>query len=778
MSIRPFVFLACIFISFLATAQTTEQKVKALLAKMTIEEKMGQLKSIYVGKSGRGDNATLNQTQLDTMFKYGVGQMCQPGKRRPAAEISAFTNRIQEHLLTKTRLKIPAFMHEEGLHGMIANGVTSFSTPIAMAATWDTSLIHAAFDRIGREMRISGLHIALSPVLDVAREPRWGRFEETFGEDPYLVSAMGVAAVKGFQNTDAKNSIPDRKHVMATGKHFVGYSATENGLNVAPSVVGKRELFEVYLKPFRAAIKEASLMGIMPSYSEWDGIPVHANSYLLKDVLRKDLGFKGIVNSDYGGVDEILNLHKMSKTKKESALYAFKAGVDFDAPNLTSFRFIPELIKEGTISMAELDEKVSNILRLKYEMGLFDQPYSDSTEASAYVGNQEGALLSKKVAEQSVVLLKNSDKLLPITSGAYARIAVVGPNAANSIQGAYFGSSKYTVSVLEGIKTRMAGIAEVTYAEGCRITYDKKFKVPVVKAKPEDPDKFDEFSKTLVGTVESEQALLKEAVAVMQEADLIVVCVGGNMATTRESFKENPMGDRADLSLSPAQQELLKLVKKTGKPFVVNLIHGGPITDDFLFDSCQTVVEAMYQGQESGNVLASILFGDINPSGKLPFTIPRSAGHLPSFYNYKPSARRGYGFTDNSPRYPFGFGLSYTSFTLSDAQISKSVIGKNESVSVKVKVSNTGSRSGRQIVQLYIRDEISSVPRPIKELKGFQSVVLPAGASEWLTFTIRPTDLAFYNKDFKEVVEAGDFTITLATHAADADGLVLKLEVK
>lgn len=757
--------------------QPIEARVNDLLKRMTPEEKFAQMYSYYLGKSPRGDNADLTVIRMDSLFKNGMGQLCQLGKRRDMLGVTTIVNKTQKYLLENTRLGIPAFIHEEGLHGMIANGISSFPTPIAMSCSFNESLVNKVYDKIGREMRLAGMNIVLSPVLDVAREPRWGRFEETFGEDPFWVSRMGVASVQGFQGTKTGSDFVDNKHVIATGKHFTGYSYTENGTNVSPSLATEHDLWEVFFPPFKAAIDEANLLSVMPSYNEINGIPSHGSKWLLTDVLRKKLHFKGIINSDYGGVQELQSLHHVVENNKEAALLAFKAGVDYDLPNQTCYTQLPQLLKEGKISEAEVNVYVRRILEIKFRLGLFDNPYADTQKAIQQVGDKEGNELVLNIARESIVLLKNSQNTLPLDMTTIKTLAIIGPNSTNCVLGAYYGTPKYVISVLDGFKNKFSEKINILSAEGCRITIDKKVKMQLAKQKPEDPDKFDEYSKSFYSTYPEDKESISRAVEIAKQSDAIVLCIGGNMATTGESFGEKPRGDRSDFLLSPAQQELLKQLKALNKKLIICLIHGGPISDPLVNDSMSTVLDCHYLGQETGTAIAEVISGQINPSGKLCYSLPLNAGQLPCFYNYKPSARRGYGYSSIQPAYPFGFGLSYTNFELRNLKIDKTEIKKDESTYATIDITNTGKTEGMEVVQLYIRDLVSSITRPINELKGVKKINLKPGEKQTIRFEITPAMLSFYNESYNFVVEPGDFEIGIGNSSYSKGMKKVKLNV-
>jgi beta-glucosidase len=613
------------------------------------------------------------------------------------------------------------------------------------------------------EARLRGAHHALTPVVDVAREPRWGRVEETYGEDPYLVSRLGIAAVRGFQGD---KNFRDKRHVLATLKHFVGHGQPESGMNCAPANVSMRVLRETFLYTFKEALREAGAVTLMASYNEIDGVPSHANKWLLRDLLRKEWGFKGFVVSDYYAIWELgyrpdTHGHFVAKDKKESCALAVKAGVNIELPDPDCYLHLVELVKKGVLKESELDDLVAPMLFWKFEMGLFDDPYVDPEEAERVVGCNEHRGLALTAAHEAITLLKNENSLAPLDLNTVKTIAVIGPNANRGLLGGYSGVPKHNVTVLDGIREKAGKKVKVLYSEGCKITIGGSWNQDAVV--PSDPAE--------------DRKAIAEAVRVARKADVIVLVIGGNEQTSREAWGLNHMGDRTSLDLIGRQEELVKAMVALGKPVVVFLFNGRPLSINYVAENVPVIYECWYLGQETGRAVADVLFGDYNPGGKLPISVPRSVGHLPVFYNYKPSARRGYLFDDVSPLYAFGYGLSYTSFDLSNPRLTKKKIRPAGATQVLVDVTNTGERAGAEVVQLYIRDLVSSVTRPVKELKGFRKVRLEPGESTTVTFDITPALLSFYDVNMKYVVEPGDFEIMVGNSSRDADLQKLVLQV-
>ena len=738
------------------------KRVKDLLHRMTLEEKAAQMMCVWQGMAETlvGADGKFDLEKAKAAFKdgRGLGQVGRPssaGKGQDARGMAEITNAIQRFFLENSRLGIPVIFHEECLHGHAAIGGTSFPQPIALGATFNPALAESLFTMTAAEARLRGAHQALTPVVDVAREPRWGRVEETYGEDPYLVSRMGIAAVRGFQG-DA--TFRDKKHVIATLKHFVGHGQPESGMNCAPANVSLRVLRETFLYTFKEALHRGGAISIMASYNEVDGVPSHANKWLLRDVLRKEWGFKGYVVGDYYAIWELgyrpdTHGHFVAKDKKESCALAVQAGVNIELPEPDCYLHLVELVRKRMLKESQLDDLVAPMLFWKFQMGLFDDPYVDPNEAERVVGSEANRKLALIAAREAITLLKNENNLLPLNLNNIQTIAVIGPNAHRSLLGGYSGVPKHDVTVLDGIKAKVGGRAKVLYSEGCKITIGGSWQLDEVV--PSNPDE--------------DRKQIAEAVEVAKRADVIVLAIGGNEQTSREAWMLNHMGDRTSLDLIGRQEELVKAMVALGKPIVVFLFNGRPISINYVSRNVPAIFECWYLGQENGHAVADVLFGDFNPGGKLPMTFPRSAGHLPAFYNYKPSARRGYLFDDVSPLYAFGYGLSYTTFAIKNVRLAKKKIGRHGSTRVLADVTNTGSREGTEVVQMYIRDLVSSVTRPIKELKGFQKVSLRPNETKTVALDITPESLAFYDVNMKYVVEPGEFEILVGNSSRNED---------
>ncbi|MBX6362620.1 MAG: glycoside hydrolase family 3 C-terminal domain-containing protein [Gemmatimonadetes bacterium] len=754
-------------------AVPVEKRVEDLLSRMTLEEKAAQMMCVWQRKADTLVAATgeFDPAKAKAAFGegHGIGQVGRPsdaGGGRSPRQMAELTNAIQRFFLENSRLGIPVIFHEECLHGHAAPGATSFPQPIGLAATFDPDLVERLYAMTAYEARVRGTHQALTPVLDLARDPRWGRVEETFGEDPYLVTRMGVAAVRGFQG-DAPGSYRDGRHVLATLKHFVAHGQPEGGQNCGPANISLRELRDNFLRPFEVAVREAGAAAVMASYNEVDGVPSHANRWLLRDVLRGEWGFRGFVVSDYYAIWELADRpdthgHGVAADKREACALAVKAGVNIELPEPDAYLHLVDLVREGVLEEAELDELVAPMLRAKFELGLFDDPYVDPALAERVVGCAEHGALALEAAREAITLLKNDGGLAPLDPAKIRTLAVIGPNANRVLLGGYSGTPPHVVTVLEGMRARVGAEVEVLYAEGCRITIGGSWNEDVVT--PSDPAE--------------DRRQIAEAVEVARRADVVVLVIGGNEQTSREAWSRTHMGDRARLELVGRQDELVDAIVATGKPVVAVLFNGRPLALGHLVETVPTILECWYLGQEGGRAVAEVLFGDVNPSGKLPISFPRSAGHLPVFYNHKPSARRGYLFDDATPLFPFGFGLSYTTFAVSNVRLEHAVIPRDGRTRVLAEVTNTGERAGTEVVQLYIRDRVSSVTRPVKELKGFARVALRPGETRTVALEITPASLAFHDIHMNEVVEPGEFAIMVGTSSRDADLQTVLLRVE
>lgn len=745
---------------YLNPSLPVERRVADLLGRMTLEEKVAQTHALWQQKrlimDDKGDFAL---EKAEAVLKNGMGEITRASEKKGPRENAVFCNAIQKYLKEHTRLGIPAIVHEESLHGFAAPGATSFPQAIALASTWDVSLVEKIFGVAAEEIRSRGGQQALTPVLDVARDPRWGRTEETYGEDSYLSARMGVACVRGFQG---EGPAIDAKHIIATVKHFAAHGQPEGGRNIAPANYSLRTIREVFLPSFQAALVEAGAMSVMPSYNEIDGVPSHANQWLLDDVLRKGWGFKGFTVSDYSGIEQLESVHHVAANKQDAARLALEAGVDIELPDIDAYGTLADQIREGRISETMLDKTVARILRAKFVIGLFENPYVDPDRAARVNNSPEHRELARQAAREALILLKNQNHLLPLDRNKIKSIAVIGPNAAVCHLGGYSDNPGPTVSVLEGIKQKVGSAIQVNYAEGCKITLND-----TVQGWNED--------KVELPSAADDDKEIAEAVRVAKASDVALVVVGGNEQTSREAWADTHLGDRDSLELLGRQNDLVKAVLETGKPVAVLLINGRPLAVNYIAERVPAILEGWYLGEETGTAVAEVIFGDYNPAGRLPITFPRSVGQIPTFYNHKPSSERPYLFAERGPLYPFGYGLSYTTFNYGDPQLSPATIGTAGKAIVSVDVTNTGATAGDEVVQMYIRDEVSSVTRPVKELKGFERIYLKPGETKTVQFYLTPKELSFLDLDMHRVVEPGVIDVMVGPNSVDLK--TVKLEV-
>ena len=755
-----------LFISAAASAQNAlpyrdpklpvEQRVADLLSRMTLEEKVAQMEGAWENRQFFSDPKTLFvdpdgnflPERAAVLLKNGLGEISRPSEKRGPRQMANYTNTVQKWVKENTRLGIPVLFHDECLHGHVAPGGTSYPQAIALSSTWDPALVQDVFSATAAEARARGVQHCLAPVLDLARDPRWGRTEETYGEDPYLVSRIGLAAILGFQGTGRM----DGAHVMATAKHFAVHGQPEGGTNVAPGNYSERVVREYFLKPFETAVKEGHVQTVMASYNEIDGIPSHSNKHLLDGILRHEWGFDGLIVSDYFGITDLVTLHHVVATNEEAAKMALEAGVEIELPFEATFSSLPDQVRQGKVSEASVDRAVARLLRAKFEAGLFENPYVDPDYAEKLVNNADHQRLALQAAHESIILLKNQNNLLPLDKSRYRRIAVIGPNAADLHLGGYSNHPGRGVSVLQAVRDKVGPSAEVLYSEGCKIT--ETF-----------PDW--DADKVVLGDPALNAKRIQDAVAVARKADLVILALGENEQTSREAWAADHLGDRDSLDLLGNQDDLVKAVLATGKPTVVYLQHGRPNSINYIAENVPAILDGWYLGQEGGAAIADVLFGDYNPGGKLPITVPRSVGQLPDYYYQKPSAKRGFLGASIKPLFPFGWGLSYTSFKYDNLRVTPDTIGPQGTTTVSVDVTNTGKVSGTEVAQLYIRDEVSSVTRPVKELRGFRRLALDPGKTQTVTFTLGPEELSFLDREMHRVVEPGSFKIMVGGNSVD-----------
>lgn len=745
-------------------ALRTSERVADLMERMTIEEKTAQLMGLWNGGVEDFKPEDLNDpVKMQKIFGTGCHSV-HPSPQN-IVDTVRMRNTIQKFLSEETRLGVPAIFVDEGQHGLMRPESTVFPQAIGLACSWDPDLFEKIYGVVANEMRTRGTHHALTPVIDVCRDPRWGRVEETYGEDPYLNGRLSCAAVKGLQGTDTGKIAEG--HVAATLKHLAGHGESEGGQNQGPANHSMRVLRDYHLPPFKMCIDHAKPASVMPSYNEVDGVPSHANKWLLNDLLRNEWHYDGMIVSDYYGVDQLFNKHFVVNDQKEAAMTGFNSGVQYEFPQGNLYKFLPELLKEGKINLSDIDKAVEQVLTMKFDLGLFENPYVDEAMADSVSRSDEHAQLALKAAHESIVILKNNN-LLPLTPGKHKKIAVIGPCANDLWFGGYSGEPHKKTSLLQGIKDKVGSSAEVLFAQGCRLTTNTSASYFNWKG-----------DEIIFASRDENLILIDEAVKTAREAEIIILAIGENEHLCREGWAKNHIGDNMTLDLFGEQNELADQIIKLGKPVIVYLMNGRPLSINMLAEKADAIIEGWYMGQETGIAAADIIFGDVNPSGKLTITFPKSVGQLPMYYNHKPSAQfADYISQDINSLYHFGFGLSYTEFKYGSPRLARTSIGTNESTTVTVEVTNAGKNAGEEIVQMYIRDKVSSVTRPVKELRGFKRISLNAGETKVVVFGIDPEKLAFHNIEMKFVVEPGIFEIMTGSSSRDIDLQVAELSVE
>jgi beta-glucosidase len=710
-------------------ALPVEKRVADLLSRMTVAEKIRQL-DMYWGHevaNMKGHEAV----SMSDSAKINIGTQGIGSVHDLYPLTAAITNQIQHYALEKTRLGIPVLFIEEGLHGYESLGSTTFPSPIALAGAWDTAIVHKAGRIIATEVRAHGVDMILGPVLCLPRDPRWGRVEETFGEDPYLAAANGVAMVKGLQGSKLSN--PDA--VLSEPKHFAVHGVPEAGSNTAPVNMGEREARSSFLYVFEKAVKDGGALGMMAAYSEIDGIPCVDNRWLLKDVLRKEWGFKGLVLSDLGAIKMSLNNHHIASSPADALAQTFTAGLDmqfYDFPHDQFLNAMTEALKSKKLSLNELNRAVSNVLRVKFMLGLFDHPYIDEELLKKVNHTDASRAVALKAAQEGISLLKNENSLLPLGSGVHS-VAVIGLLAESTYLGGYANREGKGVAIIDALRQRAGNSMDIKYETG--------------------------YSADTSTAKQTE--ILQKAISTVNNADVAIVVLGEDINEIGEGK------DRSNLDLNKQQTRLIESVYKTGKPTIVVLFNGRPLCINWVAKKIPAIVESWFLGGAGGLAIADVLLGKVNPSGKLPMTFPRSVGQLPYYYDHKPTSRHVYVDQDTSALFPFGYGLSYTTFQYSDLNISPASIPVNGSVNIAINIKNTGKVEGTEVVQLYVRDVIASVTTPVKSLKGFKRITLKPGEVGTVKFKLDSRELMLWNRQMKQVVEPGEFKIMVGSSSED-----------
>lgn len=747
-----------------------QERADDLLPRMTLDEKIAQLQCIWTDhKKKMFTDEKFDEAKAAQYFKDGLGFMARPNENlfpkvptfHPALhprEAAELYNQYQHYFVEKTRLGIPMCGHDEGVHGHLSQDATCFPMPIGLSCSWNEDLIDKVFTIAAKEIRAKGGSEGLGPVLDIVRDPRWGRTEEMMGEDPYLISRLGRAAVRGMQG---EGEYINQECVGATLKHLGVHGSSEGGNNTAPSYVDEHEARQTFFYPFREVIRDCDPLFIMFTYNELWGRPAHANVHLLQDIIRGEFQYKGAHVSDYEGISNMHVVDKVCPSLEDAAVQAINAGIDAEFPNPTTFIYLKQAVETGKVSMDVINRATRNVLISKFRLGLFENPYVDAGKAESIVGCESHRQVAYRAAAESMVLLKNDNNFLPLDAKKIKTIALIGPNADRCILGGYSGMPRDTITPLRAIREKYGKEMNILYSEGVRITDWHSPFPPIIKAL----------------TYDDNAEKIRIAVETAKKADMVVLFVGSNEGAGREAYGPEAPGDLPTLEMLGGQKELIDQIVALGKPTCAFVNSGTTLSLGDLESKVPAVMQCWYLGQEGGYAMIDALFGKINPSGKLTISFPHSAGHIPVYYNYKAASRRGYnlGF-DVRPLHPFGYGLSYTTYAYTNLKIDHDVMGADDVATVSIDVQNTGNRDGVEIVQLYITDDYASLTRPVKELKGFQRIPLKAGEKKTITFQIDKELLSFYDINHCWQLEPGTFTIAVGPSSAHNDKL--KLEVK
>lgn len=736
--------------------KSIDRTVNDLLSKMSLREKIGQMIQLNLGHLPL-ENDSIPEDILDEQFKFqSIGTIC-ISPRDSFEETQKKIQAIQEYLRDKTSHGIPALAVAETLHGVLTPGATIFPQALGMGSTWNTKIIKSIGEAIAKEASSFTINQALAPVLDLGRDPRFGRIEECYGECPTLVKNMGLAYIQGMQGDDPSQGVASDR-VLCTPKHFAGYSTPANGLNNSPVSCGERDFRSLHLASFSTAVKYGKITSIMPCYNEVDGTPSHANKWLLTSVLRDELGFEGYVYSDWGGVSMNHEVHLIAEDWKKAAKISLEAGVDLDAPNGHSFQHLEAMVNEGMVSEKLVDRAVSRILKVKVLAGLFEEQIRPSTKN---IHCQSHIKLAREAAEESIILLENSDNILPLNPNLLQSLAVIGPNS-NQVQ---FGdycwskSNQHGISILHGIRELVEEDLQINHAKGCSLVDLNTDDIPAAVEAAEKSD---------------------VAIVVIGDTSSINGGIGWedtsipSMGTVGETY------DVSDPVPPGVQLELVKAVHATGTPTIVIMLNGRPYSVPWIKKNIPGVILAFYPGEQQGAAIADILFGRVNPSGHLPVTIAQSAGHIPTVYDYKPSGRGSYGkpgspeepgrdyvFSSPDPLWPFGHGLSYTDFDYLGIEFDSKSILQKDVLSFKIEVQNTGSVVGKTVVQVYINDKFSSTTTPVMRLVAFEKVSLKPGKNERVAFEVHASELGLWNSSMEYVVEPGEFELLVGSSAED-----------
>lgn len=709
-----------------------EERVEDLLSKMTLEEKVAQMRIFHANQGvelGADGHLELSENVVGRL-KHGIAGIKNPGEHLEPSEAAKLNNQLQQYIIEHNRLGIPALFITESYNGVDAAGSTYFGRPITTAASFDPDLVYRIWDVVGREARLRGMHMCHSPEADLVRDPRFGRMSETFGEDTYLTTQMVTQAVKGVQGDYV--GLGKGTHIGAVTKHFAGYGQVKGGTNFASVNLSPRVLIDEIFPPFEAAVKEGQTLGIMASHGDIDGIASHANPYLLTEVLRDQWGFQGYTVSDANDIARLNFFMHVAETPEAAAEMGLKAGMDVDLYSDEAYALLPKMVKKDPDLERYIDRSTRRVLRTKFILGLFDHPFVDESEVAKSVRSASSQALAKEADLASFILLKNDNQTLPLDPTQSRQVALLGPLLDEKTADCF---------------GQLAADYTFTSHQGFNLTNEERG-VPTLKETPDE--------------------VIDAMVQMAKEADLTMLFLGGDEHTAKEAFFNGAIGDRADVDPVGRQDELVRRIKALGKPLIVVLKHRRTLSINAIAEHADAVLDCWDPSEFGDEAIAKLIFGEVSPSGKLPVTVPRTIGQLPFHYSQKEiNYKKGYLFLKEGPLYPFGFGLSYANFDYSDLQLSSKTIKKTEELTVSVQVTNTGTIQAKETVQLYVKDVIASVLRPNKELKAFKKITLAPGETQQVTFTITPSMLKFTGIKMEPVIEAGTFELMVGTSSVE-----------
>ena len=737
-----FLFFSCKTDNSIKKNGLIESEVNDLLSKMTLEEKVAQMRMFHASKGielDENDNLVLSD-DAKQLLTNGIGGIKNPGEHYSPEQAAKLNNQLQKYIIENNRLGIPAFFVTESYNGVDAEGCTSYGRPINMAATFNRELVKRVYDAVGREARLRGLHLTHSPEADIVRDPRFGRMSEAFSEDTYLTTEMIISAITGLQGDyEGLKST----HIGAVAKHFAAYAQVSGGTNFASIEISPRTLIDEIFPPFQAAVQKAKTLGVMASHGDINGVASHANPWLLTEVLRGQWGFEGYVVSDANDIGRLHYFMKVAETPEDAVILGLKAGVDVDLYAEDAYALLPKMVETNPELLTYIDQATRRVLRTKFILGLFDNPYINIDEVSKSVRNETNLALAKESDRESIILLKN-ESVLPISADKKMKIALVGPVLDSHAKAEFESIAGENVQFIEekgfDLTNRVGGIPNLTSEE-----------------------------EQLIG--------IQKILNASKSADMILLFVGGDEFTSKEAFFANAFGDRDNIDPVGLQDELLVQLKKTGKPVVVVLKHRRTLSINVFSEKADAILDCWDLSEQGNFAIAEVLFGKVNPSGKSPVTVPASIGQLPFHYSQKEiNYKKGYLFARNTPLYPFGFGLSYTNFEYSNVEVSDTIMSANSNITASVTVTNTGEMKGKEVVQLYIKDLYGSVVRPMQELKGFEKIELNPGESKTVSFEITPEMLAFTALDMTKKVEKGAFEVRIGSSCASFEKLNFHFE--